>query len=51
MTQDTLFKEPYVDIDEWRDVPVPVCLDFGSFFAVQRTVTGRGTRVGITELW
>src|SRR5437868_11820526 len=20
--QDTLFKEPYVDIDEWRDVPV-----------------------------
>ena len=21
-TKDTLFKEPYVDIDEWRDVPV-----------------------------
>ena len=21
-TKDTLFKSPYVDIDEWRDVPV-----------------------------
>src|SRR4051812_10994685 len=21
-TKDTLFKEPYVDVDEWRDVPV-----------------------------
>jgi hypothetical protein len=22
VTKDTLFKEPYVDVDEWRDVPV-----------------------------
>ncbi|MEP7318497.1 MAG: hypothetical protein ABI921_07140, partial [Panacibacter sp.] len=21
-TKDTLFKEPYVDVDEWRDIPV-----------------------------
>src|SRR6478609_4129930 len=21
-TKDTLFKEPYIDVDEWRDVPV-----------------------------